>query len=153
MTQHDWDDERLLREVVAAAAPPDVPEGVLHTALAVYTWRTIDAELAALAFDSALAPAFAADVRGDQATLRTLTFESRDIVLELELSLTGLAGQVVPAQRGTVEIRTLEAPQESIPVDVDGVGFFSVHPVPVGPFKLTLRTADGRSIVTPWISP
>lgn len=152
MSGHDWDDERLLREVAAAAAPPEVPEAILRSAEAVYTWRTIDAELAALAFDSALAPAFEPGLRGDQAALRTLTFESRGLVLELELSSGALIGQVIAPERASVELTTLDAPGTSTDVEVDDVGFFSVRPAPTGPFKLTLHLM-GRHIVTPRISP
>jgi hypothetical protein len=152
MSGHDRDDERLLRELATAAAPPDVSAKIRRSAEAVYTWRTIDAELAALAFDSALAPAFEPALRGDQATLRTLTFESQDFVLDLELSLGALVGQLVTSQRAKVELLTLDAPQESTDVEVDDVGFFSVRPAPTGPFKLTVRLMS-RRIVTPWISP
>jgi hypothetical protein len=152
MSGDRWDDERLFQEIAAAVAPPEVPEQILRSAEAVYTWRTIDADLAALAFDSALAPAFEPGLRGDQAALRTLTFESRDLVLDLELSSGALMGQVVAPGRVTVELTTLDAPQESTDVTVDEVGFFSVRPAPIGPFKLTLHLM-GRHIVTPRISP
>jgi hypothetical protein len=153
MTRTGWDDERLLREAVTAASAPDVPDSITRSARAVYTWRTIDAELAEIAFDSARAAAFGADVRGDQATLRTLTFESRDVVIELELSSGALVGQLVPGRRFRIEMTTFDAPSSGVEVDVDQGGYFAVRPAPAGPFKLAVQTSEGRRVVTPWVSP
>ena len=72
-TTHDPDD-RLLAELAAAldAADP-VPARVLDAAKESFTWRTIDAELAELVFDSAEQQL--AGVRGIDGT-RQVTFQT-----------------------------------------------------------------------------
>lgn len=145
-----WTDERLLAELSAAAAPPDVPAGVLEGARAVYGWRTVDAELAALLYDSATSSSLPAAVRGEPATLRSLTFTAPDLVIDLELDATGLAGQVVPARPGTVLVHSPGAGDAS--AHVDEVGWFVVRPAPVTRFQVSYRGQDGRHVVTPWIS-
>ena len=53
MTYHEHPDEQLLSDVGAAiAAADEVPASVIEAAKASFTWRTVDAELAELVFDS-----------------------------------------------------------------------------------------------------
>ena len=94
------EDEALLQELRAAARrfdPP--PDSVLEAARASLTWRTIDAELAALEFDSAVDLAATA-VRGGEGP-RLLTFAAPGLNIEVEVSPIGprrqLVGQLVPA--------------------------------------------------------
>jgi len=59
--------------------------------------RSVDDEPAALVYDSNLDPHLLATVRAGSRPARQLTFESRDLVLELEISGAGrLMGQLVP---------------------------------------------------------
>lgn len=75
-----WDDDRLVAELAAALAPPDVPAGVVEAAKAVYTWRTLDAQLAALAYDSAKSGESLIGVRGGSAQPRSLAFEAPGVL-------------------------------------------------------------------------
>ena len=85
-------DRRLLDEVRSVLDDVDpVPDAVLTSARAALTWLTIDAELAALAEDTALA---SAGVRSTGLT-RSLTFESEAGVLAFEVSGDGEVRQIV----------------------------------------------------------
>ncbi len=91
------DDEimALLAEALERADP--VPAHVMDNARAAFTWRTIDAELAELVFDSAL---HASGVRSEEAN-RQVTFRSSNVEIEimiLEDRGRRLVGQLVPAR-------------------------------------------------------
>jgi hypothetical protein len=143
-------DDDLLAELAAALAPPSAPDAVVQAALAAYTWRTVDAELAALAYDSSLSPGMTAGVRGAEAALRTLTFQARQVSIEIEVDSGGLVGLVIPSRSGTVEVHAAQGIQDT--VDVDDVGAFAVRPLPTQPFRLAYRTADGVVVTTRWVT-
>ena len=66
-----------------------------------------------------------------------------------EVAGGSLLGQVVPPQAGTLETRTKVGMTTS---PVDEGGFFTVEPIPPGPFLLRFRTADGACVMTGWIT-
>jgi hypothetical protein len=146
------DDEELLAALRGALrAGAAVPERFVETGKAAYAWHNIDAELAALTFDSADADhGLLATVRAEPASLRALTFATARLSIHLEVTGDGLHGQVVPAQSGRIELRPAEG--ESTSVDVDEVGWFVVAPVPAGAFRLRCQTEGGTLIVTDWIT-
>lgn len=57
--------------------------------------------------------------------------------------------QIVPPQRGTVDIRRQ---QETITIEADELGRFQSGPLPPGPLSLRLRPADGAPVVTDWLA-
>lgn len=145
------DDAVLLVELGAALRDPGpVPEEFLDAALAAFSWRTIDAELALaeLAFDSAcdLEPAGLTRSAG---TERTLTFRSGQVVVELEVTATGIVGQLSPARPGRVSARTATGQYDDVPVDE--VGFFSMGVPPTGPVQFRARTAE-YAVRTSWVA-
>ena len=71
-----------LQEALAAARP--VPEGRVELAEMTFAWRTIDEELAELAFDSAEE---LMAVRADT-TVRTLSFELDNLQIDLQINVT-----------------------------------------------------------------
>jgi hypothetical protein len=151
MTDHD--DDILLDELRALAQVHDpVPERVLAAARGSYTWRTIDAELAALVYDSALDAEALAAVRSAE-TVRLLTFETDELAIELEVTAVDgrrrLQGQLVPPGPGSVELRhgggTLE-------LEADEVGRFAAE-VDAGPISLRCRRERDRAVVeTEWVT-
>jgi hypothetical protein len=160
-TEHTEDDpdEALLDELRALTGRVDpTPEFVVAAAKASFTWRTIDdelAELAELTYDSALEEEPAGAVRGPDGP-RMLTFEARDITIELEVTATGeqrsIVGQLVPPAAGTVEIRH---PGETLTAEVDELGRFSVDGVDQGPASLRLHrraTPDAAPVATDWLA-
>jgi hypothetical protein len=147
------EDEDLLRELRAAARrfdPP--PESVLEAARASFTWRTIDAELAALEFDSAVDLAATA-VRSGEGP-RLLTFAAPGLNIEVQVSPAGsrrqLVGQLVPAQPARIDVRHAGGVTT---VRADQLGRFDVDAISAGPVSLRCHLGDAPSppIVTEWI--
>jgi hypothetical protein len=146
------DDDALvdeLRRVVGIADP--IPERVLESARASFSWRTIDAELAELSHDSMLDAHAAALVRSSDAA-RTLTFDAPGLSVEVEVTTTGaerrLLGQLVPPQTASIEVRH---PGGTTAVDADELGRFAVDGVAAGPVSLVCRPADARAVATEWL--
>ena len=134
-------------------AERDVPRQVIEAGKAAWAWRTIDAELAALTYDSAAEPdLLTAGTRAEPASLRALTFSRDEMTIELEVTEDALVGQITPAQGGeTVVVRAGAA--EAASATTDELGFFTIRPVPGQPFRLLIRTATGVAVLTGWVSP
>ncbi len=148
----DWlyDDDKLLAALRdALRAGSRVPASFVEAGKASYTWRLIDAELAALTYDSARDEDGAALTRAGPASLRTFSFVARQLRIELQVSEGTLRGQVVPPQSGDVELHTARHRVSVTPVDE--VGYFGVGTVPAGSFRLLFRTAEGNPVLTDWI--
>jgi hypothetical protein len=144
----NYDDERLfveLRDAVRAAA--QVPPRFIEAGKAAFVWRTVDAELAELSYDSATSGAIPG-IRADQATLRALTYVARQFTIEVEVASEALLGQVVPPRAGEVEVYDRNGCCHTAPIDE--VGWFVVRPVPLEMFRLHVHTANGESVVTQW---
>lgn len=144
--------EEELRELAARLEP--VPDRLVQAALDAYAWRTIDAELAELAFDSLADQYAAALVRGHQQE-RLLSFRASGLTIEVEVTAAGparrLIGQLVPPQRAEVEIRRQDG---VVTIATDEFGRFVADQMPAGPVSLRLGPApgEGRSaVVTEWI--
>jgi hypothetical protein len=165
------DDEFLLAELGAAQRAADaVPRSVVEAAKATYSWYTIDAELAALVEDSAAdALAGVSTSRSasgaEPAAVRTLAFSARHLTIELELSTEGFTGQLVPPQRGEIEIH-IEG-QPVLHSSIDEFGYFRIRhdlaapgdrpPPPAGStapapwnaaFRLSCRTEAGVHVLS-----
>ncbi|MFB9547650.1 hypothetical protein [Micromonospora sagamiensis] len=144
-------DDALLVELGAALHDPGpVSEEFLVAALAAFSWRTADAELALaeLTFDSACDREPAGLTRSTGAE-RTLTFRSGTVAVELEVTATGVVGQLSPARPGRVSARTAAGEYEEAPVDA--LGFFSMGVPPAGPVQLRASTT-GYAVRTAWVS-
>src|SRR5690348_1577792 len=116
MTSFWDDDERLLTELgTALRAGTEVPERFVEAGKAAFAWRTVDAELASLTYDSATEGV--AGVRGEPADLRALTFAARGLTIELEVTEDSLIGQVVPPQPGSVEVLLRDGSAGSMEID------------------------------------
>jgi hypothetical protein len=153
-------DEHLLHVLRAAARAIDpVPPEAVAAAISSFTWRTIDAELALLSFDSATQEDALAGVRGDGP--RLLSFEADGVVVDLEVTVTGagpdaacaLTGQASPAPQ-SLELRRFEG---NVPVELDHLGRFTVRSVPLGPLSIrcVLTATDGglgRVVTTDWVA-
>ncbi|MEU4774066.1 hypothetical protein [Micromonospora sp. NPDC023644] len=144
-------DHALLAELRAALRDSDpVPEEFLAAARAAFSWRSVDAELALaeLTFDSACDPQPAGLTRST-GSARTLTFRTGAVVVEIEVTPTGVVGQLSPARGGRVSARSCAGQYEEVPVDA--VGYFSMGAPPAGPVQLCAHT-DGYAVATAWVS-
>lgn len=113
---------------------------------AAFAWRDPDAALAVLSHD--LADAVRSGTRAEASASRSLTFVVGDRTIELEVTQDAVVGQVIPAPAGEVELVGPNGRSGS--VAVDDVGWFTIRPIPSGPVRLHLRTADGP-VHTEWV--
>ncbi len=151
MNHQDHQDEQLLRDVGAAiAAADDVPASVIDAAKASFTWRTVDAELAELVFDSASEELVG--VRSGAEATRQMTFRAPGVEIEVAVLSEGtrrIVGQLVPPQQAEIELRY---GNESRTVQSDNLGRFTLHDVPAGPISLRCSFGDNGSVVqTDWM--
>ena len=148
---HDLDDE--LRRVVAQI--DSVPPALLETAVGAFAWRTIDADLAELVFDSLVDHDQAALVRGTMHG-RMLSFQANTLTIDVEVTSTGdsrmLVGQLVPPQSAIVDIRQRES---VISIAADELGRFSARALKAGPTSLRCRLGSDTlqpSVATDWVA-
>jgi hypothetical protein len=146
----DLGDEKLLAALSEALkARQAVPSWFVETGKSAYAWHNIDAELAQLTYDSSHDTVGAAVTRSEAASIRSLTFTSPHLSLELEVTGNSLLGQVIPPRAGTLEAHTKAGVTTS---PVDEIGCFAVDPIPASPFRLRYRTTDGVDVLTGWIT-
>jgi hypothetical protein len=146
-----WDDEQLLSALgKSMKARQAVPPWFVQTAEDAYAWHNIDAELAQLTYDSAREQDRVPSLRSETATIRSLTFTSAPLTIELEVNEDSLLGQIIPPREGTIEIQTRAGPASTAPVDE--IGCFSIDPIPASPFRLHCHTNDGTDVLTRWIT-
>jgi hypothetical protein len=149
----EWNDDEKLIEALrdALTSAGEVPEAFVEAGKAAFAWRTIDAELAALTYDSAWDKLDAMVIRSESAILRSLTFASDGWTVELELTPDAVLGQLDPPEAGTVRARgdggTLAT------AEIDDLGFFVLRPPPAVPYRLVCTTTSGTTILTGWITP
>lgn len=138
-------DDALLAEIGEALRRHDRPPAeVVAAAKELFTWRTVDAELASLTFDSLLDDEPAVVRTTTAAPLRVLTFEADGLTVEVEVEERRLAGQLVPAVAAEIELVT---PHRTVRAGADHLGRF-VLALPVEPARSTLRVTVGERVVT-----
>lgn len=119
-----------------------IPADAVARSQALWTWRTIDAELLDLE-DDAVASPDAAGVR-DGATVTTLSFVCEtDLAVEVEFDAAEctLVGQLLPPQPARV---TLQSPRHGERVtDASVRGVFGLSGVPTGPIRLIVERSAG----------
>ena len=140
-----------LGEIVDVVDP--VPEPIYQMAYGAYALRDLDAELARLVDDSALDGAVPAGVRSGGSDVRTLSFQGRDVTIELQVTRhaerRSVLGEVVGGE--VAEIR-LEGSRLAEAVAVDDLGRFSVDDLPSGPVRLRIADGTGTQVVTDWVA-
>lgn len=144
-------DEVLLAALgEAIGARQAVPPDFIAAARDAYAWRSIDAELARLAYDSSQQTEAAAGLRSESASIRALSFVSQRLSIEVEITPGSLLGQLIPAQPGTAEVDELDGRTVSVPVDETGC--FAVEPKPGSPFRLRIHTGIQPDVLTGWVT-
>jgi hypothetical protein len=161
LAAHRWNDEQLLAALrQAVQARRAVPPEFVQVAKDAFTWHGIDAELASLTYDSVHDSVHDEDAltRGEDASIRALTFSSARLTIELEVTAESLLGQVIPTQVTTIEVQvqagadsTADGTAHSTVVS-DEIGCFSIQPVPRGPFRLRCQAPGGIDVRTGWVS-
>lgn len=149
MPDLDPRDRTLLEQVRAALDEHDpVPRVVVDAARASLTWLTVDAELAALADDSALS---ATGVRSGAAS-RVLTFECSTGVIVVEVTVMGDTRRVV-GQTDRQAHLTVRHSGGATELDTDEHGRFQVEGIGAGPASLhcVFPDAPDAPVVTSWV--
>lgn len=134
-------DPELPDYLVEAILSQDPPAEAVDLVKNAFSWRTIDAELMELSYDSVL------DVAGvrDASARRTLEFTMGNVSVVVEVDGQRLTGQLTGWAATSVEVRSLEA-RQSVPVADNGSFIFETT---------TARTAmlvfsnDAGSLQTP----
>jgi hypothetical protein len=136
MTELTSEDQAVLDELAAArAAHRDVDPRHREAARGAFAWRTVDAELMELTYDSLDEPT---TVRGSvRARPRALAFTSRSGSLEVEVDGDRVRGHVVPARAVTVVMRNAAGEVAEANSDEDGM-FVLLGTLP-GPVRFHLR--------------
>ncbi|MBO3752958.1 hypothetical protein J5X84_43515 [Streptosporangiaceae bacterium NEAU-GS5] len=148
----NWSEEVLLAQIAEALEAADaIPHDFVEAGKATFAWRTIDSELAELAFDSDLQD-HQDLIRSEPAPLRALTFTAprAAVTIEIEVVDGALLGQLVPEQAGEIHIVTRTGHDTS--AVIDEVGYFLISPMPVAPFRIHCQTASGVNMSTNWIT-
>jgi hypothetical protein len=147
------DDDRLLAELgEAMRTAQQVPDSFVQAGKSAFAWYDIDSELARLISDSAAenpAEPATAGMRSERAVLRSLTFATAELTIDVDVQPDALRGQVVPAQSGTVQVRSHGDAVQDYPIDE--LGWFVIRPVPSTPYRLSVRLDGGTSALTDWI--
>ena len=144
-------DDTLMAELRAAAqtAAATPPPLVLAAARAAYTWRTIDAELARLAYDSA-DDAELVGVRGDGP--RLLSFAGEGVGLDVEVAhdpdARSLRGEAVPVPD---RLELQRGAGDTTDVVCDQGGRFQIDGLAPGPARFRVAVGD-RVVTTGWVS-
>lgn len=141
---------RVLTEDGTEAATVDGHplRAIVEAGRAAWSWRTVDEELAELAYDSADQPAFAG-LRGGRVPPRHLTFEHGATRLELEVGADGMLGQIMPPQVVHVHLQGPDGSGREL--DSDGQGRFVVEPALTGPVRLRCSLPGAEPLVTGWV--
>jgi hypothetical protein len=146
-----YDDEELLAALRHALAERQVvPPEFVEAAKNAFAWHNIDAELAELTYDSSCDAEPAPSMRAETASIRALTFTSAHLTIELEVTHDSLLGQIVPAQPGTIKVQLRDGAEST--VAADGIGRFTIRPMPAGTFRLHCKTSADADALTSWIT-
>jgi hypothetical protein len=145
--------EQQLEQLSALSARLDpVPPAAFEAALAAFSWRTIDAELADLVFDSSSNQGEVVGIRSGRAS-RYLTFEAPHLAIELELDDDAdypVVGQLVPV--GPAQVEACFA-GSALAVQADERGRFWIPAVSGRVMSLRITRPGGIDCVaTPWVS-
>jgi len=151
MPWRNWsDDEELLRDIAEAVRPEPREQEVIVAGRSVFAFHVTDMDkaLAALLYDSHLDSHAA--VRGPlSGAPRNLVFALGDVRVEIELSDSGIEGQLIPPQPG--QVRLLHASGPVAETTADEVGCFSFPAARTGPIRIEC-SVDGHRVATEWIS-
>ncbi len=142
-------DDQLIATLGDAIRRADpVPENVLAGARAAFTWRTIDAELAELVFDSA------SELTGvrSETSPRQVTFQAPGVEIEVMVIENGqrrIVGQLIPPSEVTIQLASGDSVAET---QTDDLGRFTFDDVQPGPVRLSVLGSSGEDVVhTEWI--
>lgn len=128
----------LVDAILSEGPPPEAVDLVKNA----FTWRTIDAELMELSYDSVLDTA---GVR-DASARRTMEFTSGDISVLLEVDGQQIAGRLIPAQAAQVDVRIGAEASTQV---IEPTGSFTISTSAGGPVQIRLMLTGGQTLTVP----
>jgi hypothetical protein len=152
MPWRDWtDDDELMLDIADVLRSDPMEQRIVEAGRAIGAWYIADADraLAALLYDSYLdgVPAVRGPASGSP---RNLVFALGELRVEVELSDTGIEGQLVPPEPGQVWL--LDATGPIAETTADEVGCFRFPAGRRGPFRIECSIGGGRRLATEWIT-
>jgi hypothetical protein len=135
-----------LRSVLHRTDP--VPAEVTDFAKTALGWRRLDTELAELLEDSALESESPALARGT-AGVRSLTFRSDELTIDVEVQPGMLLGQLAPAAAATIELQA-ENGDVAATAESDTLGRFRLPLEGDGRFRLRVLRPGASAVETSW---
>jgi hypothetical protein len=153
----DHEHDPLLDELRGLFAKDDpVPPLVTQTAKAALGWRRLDADLAELLSGSTLEDESLALARGAGATLRSMSFSSGPLTIDIEihgesdLADRAVLGQLSPPARTTIEVQTAEqwTPTE---IHSDEFGRFRIKLPQTIAFRVRVAVGGGDPAAPNWV--
>ncbi|HZX54794.1 MAG TPA: hypothetical protein VFE86_08925, partial [Ilumatobacteraceae bacterium] len=122
-----------------------VPEDLMHISEGLFTWRTIDAELAELELSDE-----SVGVRGEDTA--TLTFVVDDEVIEVELQTDPRQLIVDVGGNWAAGIRLMTPSGGEFVGEIDEFGVARFADPPSGPLQLIIERLNGGAIKTRWVT-
>ncbi len=143
------EEEKVLARLRLAGELDAPPASLGHAVKAAFSLRALDAELAALTYDSAQDERSLAGVRDAAEPSRFLTFEAPALTVEVEATPDGdtrrLVGQLTPPVPGPLIISHAAG---TVSVELDPFGRFSADGVAPGPISVHCEAA---AVTTEWV--
>ena len=146
MSDQPISDEELEIQLREALYDP-VPDDVIRISEGLFTWRTIDAELAELELSDADA---SVGVRGENTTTFTFTFEDQVIEVEFDTDTRQLVVDLGGTWASTIRLVTPAGASEAGEIDEAGVARFADPPT--GPIQLIITRDGGDTVKTRWVT-
>jgi hypothetical protein len=152
LTELDHPDNEMLERLKACStrygAP--IPDRVHQGALAAFSWRGVDEELAALLSDSADSDRLVG-ARSSLAGMRLLEFATPTGQISIGLTATGLMTGTLTGFSGQTT-QLVSAAGQCVDLTVDEFGEFLCDEIPIGPVRIELGKGTSR-VVTDWMLP
>jgi hypothetical protein len=159
MTNQDDTQDPLLEDLRAMFDHSDpVPPLVVETANASLGWRRLDADLAELLSDSALAEEGELALARGHADVRSIGFVAGPLTIDVEIHGEGgerrLLGQLSPPGPAMVELQTQDREAAAAMTEADALGRFRLSLPDVAAVRLRIRIGSDDSsewVETSWI--
>jgi hypothetical protein len=159
MTPQDDTPDPLLEDLRALFEHSDrVPPLVIEAGKASLGWRRLDADLAELLSDSALAEEGEFALSRGHADVRSIGFVAGPLTIDVEIHGEGaerrLLGQLSPPGQATVELQTQDREAAAATTDADALGRFRLPLPDAAAIRLRIRTGSDDSsewLETSWL--
>lgn len=151
MMASDWfsDDDQLFDALTDAAnAAGPAPVDVVAAAKAVFTMRSLDAELALATRGSRDDDQSSGTSRPGAVPIRSLVFGSDEITLDIDVLPETLVGQISPAHAGRIVVSSRG--DEGVQGEIDEDGMFIVARGAPGEVQFRVEPKDVPGFETQW---